>query len=219
MPIPLYFAIHEKDSVSKPKFHAAQCGFGFFADGTLRLPVSILPDALAVIDDSILPQKPPSEEAFRKLALCCQFGCLFDFEQTPTPMHTMLIQKLAQHSASQILFAAPEAFRHPRLLPLISQPKEPCSWLDFLRKTQEKHPHGWMLEVIPHTHTATLPFAKNQSGYIADSVCLYRQNGRRVQYYESRQTVRKKLSLAEDYGCRAAIGLYRELMRLPNESR
>lgn len=215
MSIPLYLAYDWKESVNNWIPPAAQLGFGFFADGSPRLPEQTLPDALTVIDDAVLPEKV-LPAALERLAAHCRNGCLLDFERKPNAAHRAILLGLAGLLADVPLFAVPERFSalYPRALPFVTQPRQCASWSDFARRTQRQYPNGWMLEIFPCSYTAKMPFAKTQSGFLESAVCCYRQSGASIRYYDTMQTLRNKLEIAERHGCRAAVGLYCELSPL-----
>ena len=217
MPFPVYFASNWKESVNDPRVLPAQYGFGFTQSGTLRLPERTVPNALRIIDDAILPARTPDSAAFAQLASLCKNGCLFDFERKPTPMHTAILRALAALLKEIPLFSAPERFMSvcPSLLPLVTTPPGCASWTDFVTQAGKRHPNGWALELIPRNDSVQLPFAAQSSGELRDAMCRYRQNGRTAEYYDTRQTVARKLSLARANGCRACVGLASELLVLP----
>lgn len=216
MSIPLYFAVNWKDSVNNSNIRFAQCGFGFRADGSLRLPESLLAGAPAVIDDAILPRDAPEAAVYARLASLCKSGCLLDFERPYCRLHQTLIAELSQRLVRQTLFAVPERYCRglTRPLPLVTQPRRCPNWETFLRETQARHPQGWMLELIPVDYSVKLPVAAVQSGFLSDAVCCYRQEGKQAHYFDTQNTVAQKLTAARRYGCKAAIGLYQELRKL-----
>ena len=217
MPFPVYFASNWKESVNDPRVLPAQYGFGFTRDGVLRLPERTVPNALRIVDDAILPERMPDAAAFARLASLCKNGCLLDFERRPTPVHAAILRALAPLLDGAPLFSAPERFLNvcPALVPLVTTPDRCANWKDFVSQAGKRHPNGWVLELIPRKDTVRLPFAAQSSGELRDAVCRYRQSGQMAEYFDTRQTVAQKLTLARAGGCRACIGLASELAALP----
>lgn len=216
MSFPVYFALNWKESVNDPKIFPAQYGFGFTQSGALRLPERVLPNALRIIDDAILPKSVPDAAAMKQLAGLCGKGCLFDFERTPTQMHAAILLSLSPMLKHIPLLAAPKGYLalEPSLLPLLSPPPRCSNWRSFVVQAGASFPRGWMLEIIPCSYEVEMPFPAQSSGVLADALCCYRQKGKTTFYYDTQKTLEKKLYLAGENGCRAAIGLYQELQKL-----
>lgn len=182
--------------------HPAQVGFGFYPNGSVRLPERIAAEAAAVVDDRFLPKF--SDSALVQLKSRINHGCILDFEREPSELHF----KLITHLADRRIIALPERFSHklPQALPIVSCP-EPCnSWAQFAKAAHERHPKGWMLELIPWHHTM-VGNAKQEEGCLQSSVCRFRRTEKGILYYDTAQTLRQKLSVAQAHGCRAAIVL------------
>ena len=217
MPFPVYFASNWKESVNDPRVLPAQYGFGFMPDGALRLPERMIPGALRIVDDAVLPTRAPEQASLAQLASLCKSGCLLDFERKPTPVHAAILRALAALLDGAPLFSAPERFLEvcPALVPLVTTPDRCANWADFVSQAGKRHPNGWVLELIPRKDSVRLPFAAQSSGELRDAVCRYRQSGQTAEYFDTRQTVAQKLTLARASGCRACIGLASELLVLP----
>ncbi len=213
MSFPVYFALNWKESVNDPRIFPAQYGFGFTESGVLRLPQKIIPAALRIIDDAVLPENVPDAATIRQLADLCGKGCLLDFERTPTQIHAAILYGLSQYCKKLPLFAAPERYLRlqPSLLPLVSPPPRCANWREFVIQTGKRYPNGWMLELIPCKYSVQMPFSAQNSGDLADALCCYRQTGRTIRYFDTSATIEKKLTAAMQHSCRAAIGIYREL--------
>lgn len=209
----VYFASNWKDSVNDPRIFPAQFGFGFTESGAPRLPQAVLPDALRILDDAILPKNVPEEAAFAHLARLCETGCLLDFERAPSQAHAAIVRRLAARLRGVPLFAAPERFLSlcPSLLPLVTPPAQCSNWRNFAAETGKRYPKGWLLELIPCKYSVQMPFPAQSSGILQDALCHYRQSGRTIRYYDTPETLSQKLALVQKNGCRAAIGLLQEL--------
>lgn len=213
MSFPVYFALNWKESVNDPRIFPAQYGFGFTEGGVLRLPNKIIPDALRIIDDAVLPKDAPNTMTIGQLADLCEKGCLLDFERAPSRMHAAILLGLSQHCRGFPLFAAPERYLRllPSLLPLVSPPTRCANWKEFVIQAEQRHPNGWMLELIPCKYSVQMPFSAQNSGELTDALCCYRQAGRTIRYFDTPKTLEKKLTAAMLHSCRAAIGIYQEL--------
>lgn len=199
----IYLAIHGGEIKNFSEKRLAQVGFGFYPNGSVRLPERVVADAAAVIDDRFVPKF--SDSAMLQLKSRVERGCILDFEREPTEWHDRLIQKLADRR----IIALPERFaeKMPQALPIVSCP-EPCnSWAQFAKATHARHPKGWMLEVIPW-HRTKSGRASQSEGFLQNSVCRFRRTEKGILYYDTADTLRQKLSVAQTHGCRAAIVLH-----------
>ncbi len=204
MQIPIYLAVRQEEIKNFP---IAQIGFGFYPNGNVRLPSRILPRAIAVIDDLHLPNF--SQSAIEILKSKTPHGCIFDFERNPSKQHQQLIAAVPK------IIAIPSNFYEfaPKALPIVSCP-EPCNhWQSFLRSTQKRYPRGWMLEITPWKRKVSATAPKSE-GYLQNAVCRYKHENGELMYYDTKQTIAQKLTLAQSFGCRAAIGILQELREL-----
>ncbi len=207
--MPVYLAVKEEEFAKKDKFHVAQTGFGFYANGFVRLPKRILSGAVAVIDDLYLPNF--SSSAIELLKSKLPNGCILDFERKPAPIHKKLLQMLT--GVKVIALPASHHALSPTSLPIISC-AEPCNnWQQFVQNAQKSHPRGWMLEMIPWKHLVDEK-AKKEEGLLSSALCRYRTENDKLLYFDTKETLRQKLQLAQIHGCKAALGLYSELKEL-----
>ena len=216
MPFHVYFASNWKESVNDQRIFPAQYGFGFTESGAPRLPEKLLPDALRIIDDAILPKAVPDAAAFRQLAHQCSKGFFFDFERTPTQMHTAMLRGLSQELSDIPLLIAAERFAPlcTSVLPLVTPPPRCANWLSFAAQTGAHYPKGWVLELIPYAYSVQMPFAAQSSGRLQDALCCYRQTGKKIRYFDTYETLSQKLAIAQEHACCAAIGLLKDLQPL-----
>ena len=209
MQIPVYLAVKQEEV---PKFHLAQLGFGFYPNGSVRIPRKILPKAVAVVDDLYIPNF--NQSAIEMLKSKLPNGCIFDFERKMTPQHSKLVKAISN------VIALPAEFHTlaPKALPIVSC-AEPCNrWLSFLQETQKAFPRGWMLEITPWSRKISGNATKKE-GFLQNAVCRYKYEDGELLYYDTKQTIAQKLTLAQNYGCRGAIGLLDELKALPQSPR
>jgi len=207
--IPFYFAMEENEADLQAGRRVAQLGFRFHEDGTLRLPERIIPGAAAVIDDNILPLKVPEPAALDRLAEVCENGCFLDFERPINEVGAAIAVGLRQRLSGQM--TVPPVFQ--RLCPdadvqipgLVYN-----NWEGFARRVQKQYGDHWALEVIPWDKQIEMPDMEEQNGCLQTAVCHYCMKGRSVHYYDTEETIRKKLAVAERCGCQAGIILLRE---------
>ena len=88
---------------------------------------------------------------------------------------------------------------------------EPCnSWLQFLLNQKSSYPKGWFWEITPWNQ---LRDGKSNyaEGYLRYAVCRFRREDNKLRYFDTAQTLAKKLAMAEANGCIGAIALYAEV--------
>ena len=216
MSIPLYFAADYEEIVTIPKRHdRALTGFGLYPDGSIRKPPDRIP-ALAVIDDAFLPQKTPEPHVLDMLADVCGQGCFFDFVRPQTPLHRALARGLQARLPQMVPLFLPEPYHAlaPESICVLSRVR-PCNhWARYLEAKGGSYPAGWCLELIPW-HQA-LPQRRRRAcrRTLPYACCELEMRGDELYYFDTAETLRLRLKVAQEYGCRAAIGLYRELKEL-----
>lgn len=216
MPIPLYFAMNWKEIVNNPPQRLAQGGYGVREDGKARLPERHLSGALRIVDDAVLPTAEVTEEALDRLAALCADGCCLDFERPLCAMQLSLIGGLRRRFGRGAFLALPERFAPyaPEALPVVSCPT-PCNcWREFVRQAHVRHRQGWMLEITPWSLCIPVENAGTARGKLPAALCSYIRSDGMLLYFDTRESIRAKLAAAESYGCRAAIGILRELREL-----
>lgn len=215
MPIPLYFAVNWKESVNNSEILLAQGGYGVWEDGTARLPRRQIPDAPRIIDDSVLPSAEVSRETLDRLAELCTNGCFLDFERPFCALQLTLTDGLSRRLGRSAFLALPESLAPyaPSALPVVRCPSLCNGWREFCRQAQARHPRGWMLELTPWSET--FEYREHDArGELPAALCAYVCTDGTLHYYDTRESIRAKLSAAESFGCRAAIGILSELRAL-----
>lgn len=211
MPIPLYFAADCKEIVTIQKERSrALTGFGLSENGTLRLPEEILP-ALAVIDDAAPCATLPQEETLDTLAECCGEGCFFDFLRPRSVLHEVLMRGIQKRLPQAVPLFVPEAYHDilPNSVCVVSR-DAPCnSWAGWCLEKQRRFLSGWCLELIPWDIRLRCRTIHGERK-LPDACCM--ASG--THYYDTPETLRQRLTIAQAHGCCAAIGLYRELKSL-----
>ncbi len=209
MSIPVYLAVNYEENVQDSKNIIAQVGFGFHPNGSVRIPQQIIPNSVAVIDDLFLPNFTAS--AVHLLKDKITHGCILDFERSPSPRHKKMIQNLQDRK----IISLPAQFHSlsPSALPIISC-SEPCnSWLQFLNETHHRYPCGWVLEITPWYHLRDGVVNKNE-GYLQHALCRFRRERNKILYYDTKETLAKKMNLAEQNGCKSVIVLQSDIKKL-----
>lgn len=209
MSIPFYFAAEENETAPTSDMLYAQLGYGFNADGTLRLPTRLIPDAPPVIDDLHLPAAAPPPAVLDRLAEACGNGCFLDFEQPINEVSAAIAIGLQQRIRAKI--TVPPALH--RLCPdadvQVSGLLCNC-WESFTRKAQALYGNQWVLEIIPWNVSTQINRNGTAKGYLKTAQCSYRSENGATKYYDTEASVKRKIAVAEKYGCRAAIALLRE---------
>jgi hypothetical protein len=214
----LYFALTSKEIPQKRSSHtAALTGFGFEANGGVRIPenAALSDDIMAVIDDAAIPAQDVNSAEIEKLAsFCSQAGCFLDFVKPVSAFHVAVILGI-RRLLPQMPLWIPARYHHfaPEALCVVTQ-VQPCNhWERFVQRMQKTY-GKWCLEVTPWNAAFFLPKVKNRAGYLQHSCCNYAHDGELCRYFDTSDTLKQKLALAEAHGCAGAIGLYRELTEL-----
>ncbi len=209
MSIPFYFAMEENEADPPTEKRCAQLGFGFREDGTLRLPSNIIPGAPAVINDLYLPLRAPDSAVLDRLAEACGNGCFLDFERPIGEVSAAIALGLQQRLKAKM--TVPPSLH--RLCPdadvQIAGPL--CNhWERFVLNVQARYGNHWALEIIPWNVSVQTSMTCAQKGYLQNAECCYQIEGKRIAYYDSEESIKKKIAAAEKHGCQSAIALYRE---------
>ncbi len=219
MSIPLYFAADCKEFLTaQESFQKACTGFGINADGSPRIPqMAALVKGLVVIDDATLPETTVPGNTYEHLVRHCNDGCFFDFMRKPTQQHVDILKQMQARlpKGSTILIAENFLRYFPSALPVLSC-ATPCNhWKGFASQAARRYSGGWCLELIPWKWLSKAKTKKMQhKAYLPQAMCCMANTGGVVQYYDTPQTIKSKILVAEQYGCRAAIGLYHELLEV-----
>ena len=207
MSIPCYLALEWKDFVNNLSGLPAQLGFGFREDGSARVPDERIENALIVIDDRILPEKGPSEEALTELAALAKNGCMLDFEQPVSPIGAAIIERLQAKATHGQPFVVPE--QYPALFPqaTVCVTARLCNhWENLVRRAEKRYGSNWVLEEIPQLCVMPLT-CETQRGVLPSAILCYQAENGVVRYYDTARTLTIKRQLAEAHGCRAVFGL------------
>lgn len=205
MSILFYYADPEKMPPEGGQF--AQMGFGFSADGALRLPVRPQRDALCVLDDRVLPEHLPELTPLRPYL---KNGVFCDLERTVCARTRALLTALRTiRPENAPLFLPERACEGQRdVVPVVSVLGIPNCWERFCQDASARCGGAWALELIPARQPCALPCRARRA--IPNACCML-ENGR---YFDTRATLLQKARAAERFGCTAVFVLRQEFARL-----
>ncbi len=205
MSIPFYFVDPEK--LPPPGGTAAQLGYGFEADGALRLPQTPRAEALCVFDDRHLPEQPAPLDGLRPFLT---HGVLLDFERAPTEQAERTAAALRRLCPPDAPFFAPQRLSKglAGAIPVVC-PERMCNcWEELCARLGARLGRPWALELIPAERTCALPCRGKR--HISPALCVL-EDGR---YFDTRATLRQKAEAAERSGCKAVFVLRQDFARL-----
>lgn len=211
MSIPFYFAMEESEAEPQAGKRYAQLGYGFYDDGTLRMPAKTIPNAPAVINDRYLPAKAPEAAVLDRLAEVCGNGCFLDFERPIGEVSIAVAVGLQQRLRAKI--TVPPALHAICPDANVQLPGMLCnSWEIFVRTAQVRYEDQWVVEIIPW-YTSMPSFGRSKEGFLETAICRYKVISGSTILYDTEETIKRKLALAEAHGCRAGIVLLREYLQ------
>lgn len=217
MPIPFYFAAEENEVIPESGKRFAQLGFGFYEDGTLCLPERYIPDAPAIINDCFLPETVPSPTVLDRLAEACGNGCFLDFERPVNEVSAAIAVGLRQRLGAKMTVP-------PTLHALCPDASVQIpgvlrnNWTRFVQDMQAQYVARWVLEIIPWEHCVPIKRKETSKGFLQTASCCWKTENGILQYFDTEETIAKKLAVAEAYGCRAGIILLRDFERMKGRS-
>lgn len=214
MPIALYFVAGEKESVPPERGIPIPYSLGLGAQGALRRPKNIWQNVPLILDDAIIG--PMSENLRAQLLNELTHGCILDFERPVQSFHAQWLQVLRREQITPLWM--PERFqpRPPREFPILSANLPHNSWQEFCRSIAQRYPEGWVLELQPVRCQRRLPCPQEaRDFYLPDAICRCKLENQELLYYDTVQTLEKKLLVAQKFGCFAALALWQEWKDLP----
>lgn len=208
MPIPLYFSAKCKESVTFPAGTALPYGCGMTQDGQLRLPEDFWARGPLLFNDAV--PVFPTQQALRRLCELCEHGCILDFERPVQSFHIALIRALQEHGVKPLWL--PERFYPYAKSPTVLIPSDVNNaWQRFCRAQMERYPVQWALELQPICFKQRLPWRTAEGGGALDeAVCRWEADADGIGYYDTQETLLKKLRIAEAFGCQGAVALWSE---------
>lgn len=213
MSVPLYLAADCEEIVTisenQPR---ALTGYGFYADGSVRLPASQIP-ALCVIDDAVIPQVLPDEAALDALAEHCAQGCFFDFLRKPTEFHSVLTGGLEKRLPTHVPRFVPKQYlAFVRQAVCVLSPTLPQNrWEIFAQTAGTAFPKGWCLELIPWNLRVPMKTEARPAELLPSACCMLECRTDGLRYFDTPTTLQSRFDLAQKHGCIAGIALNCEM--------
>lgn len=219
MNLPLYFAAFEKNIETGTHGHPPLA--------RVYAPNAAYSDTDILICTDQEPSILSEDEANAFCEICKAYsiqGVFFDFIR---PLSGKLVRfaELVQKALPDRFFILPERYASVSGSALILC--TPClpqnSWESFCKQKQAIYAQRWALELIPYQllyengKKKQLPYHALQELIKCDgqqlefAVCMSSREQCRHLIYDTPQTLREKLSVAEAHGCQLAIGLWQEL--------
>lgn len=213
MPIPLYFVTNCKECVKFPGSISIPPGCGINAAGELRAARDFQSNGPLLLDDAYTVL--PTENCLKKLFNLCQNGCILDFERSAGEFHRHIIRQMAAWHIAPLWLPERFAPYAPTAFVTISQTLPHNSWRQFCQSIQQRYPNRWCLELQPVNWEKKLAVPqKIRDVYLEEAACMCKICAGTVRYYDTKQSLLKKLRIAEDCGCRGAIALWSEWQNL-----
>ena len=209
MSIPLYFIAKRKELVTLPNARPLPYSYGMSKDGSLRTPEIGWAGTPIILDDAYTGKLTPS--FMERLKLACTNGCILDFERPGNSFHMALIRALEAWELSP--YWIPEAFapHSKKATVIVSSTLPHNSWKMYCKCQQQKYTNRWALELQPINCIRKLPQAqKDRTFYLEESTCNCRIRGNEITYYDTGESLLRKLHIAESFGCQGAIALWNE---------
>lgn len=234
MQLPLYFAVFPS---SPPESSADGCplaalGYSFSPDGTEIIAPVPFPADLLVLNDSVLPPPgtpAPAAEHLLKIITRDKFtGVMFDFERPVNGFCTSFLAEvlpLLPHSVFRIVPPHYASLSQDSLV--LFYDGQVCNrFAAQCAAWQRAYPNRWCLESAPWnyivrdgreeactcSHLQSLRHTEPWPETLLESACcmISAHNGE-YRLFDTAETLRRKLELAEENGCCLSIGLYEEL--------
>lgn len=195
-----------KESLNEPLARPIGFGYGFAPDGEPRIPAQEFASAPILLDDAFLPQML-REDAVAALAQYAKRGIVFDFERPPGARHRSLMEALQAQLAANVPLWAPEGYlKGTKNVRALRSCPFPCNdWEKFCAAGAAMD--GWMLELTPWSQTRPSAGEDFPPRFLENALCFTERKGGLLRYFDTRQTLRRKIAEAQRHGCVAALGL------------
>lgn len=216
MSIPFYFAMNEDEEKKYKAPFKAQLGFGFQLGGNPVVPSRVIPRAPMVINDMVLPAGVGQTN---RLAEYGSVGCILDFERELLPIHIEILKQMEVFLPKDAFIAIPQALvpYSSRGIVLLCPDRPVNSWEGFCQ-AQARGYKRWFWEAVPWEQSRAFPFRGVSQGSLPGGTCRYETHSGTIHYYDTWDTIRQKLAIAEQWGCQGAIGLAMELWPLKEQN-
>lgn len=210
MSIDLYLIGNCKEIMTFPQAKAISYGWGMDHRGNLRKPDIWNAEAPIVIDDSITGSV--SVRFLSELLPYCKQGCILDLERKPSRFHNSLLFAMEQNHISPLWVPVAYCRNTTQAYKMVVSDLPHNSWRQFCTSQLKKGDEKWVLEYHPLQITKKLTYAKksDRSFFLEEAVCMIKNEDRQVLYYDTADTVKEKLRIAEQCGCCGVIGIAEE---------
>lgn len=193
----------------------------FYSFGA-KIPKS---DILIVTDRT---ERASAEEFAKEFCTACKASCakavFFDFEK-PLSAYFVRFSELVISTFPNFFFLFPKHYAAicENALILCTPCLPQNSWEAFCRQQQRAYPNRWALELIPYqlqyacgkkaqtSYRALQQYPPCEEQYLQQAVCMSQRSKYVHLIYDTPQTLRHKLEIAEKNGCQLSIGLMDEL--------
>lgn len=198
----LYFAVDGTEA-AKPVSDCAFAygGFGFTADGAIRQPYALPPDAIVLFDDRTVPKTIRPEILHDFIRANRIETLIFDFEQAKTERLCHLVQSVKE--IPTVVSPAYAALCSSAVLLPPYHPREPFS--GFLQRRAQQH-RKFMMDCSPVGAVLCGGRWENEhvrrSGgcFAAKQQCMYRtaqtKSGMKLHFYDTRKTLLARAAAA-----------------------
>lgn len=241
MSIPLYFTFspEEAEAASRSGHPTACLGYRLAPDAPALLApqAEVQSDCRMVLQDSTLPKYPPTESLARltaQYAASCHSGLICDFAQAPQPFFQAFLPMLEAACLDVGLpLWAPTAYGEyaPHSPVMVPSDCVEGSFHGVLEKAVANRPQGCVLELrplacrivlpclsepqqLPHSALAAQIGQCSKTGFSEALCCrwgLLTSEPVTVLLWDDRETLEQKLTMAQEAGFLAAVGLLQEL--------
>lgn len=197
----LYFAVFGRDFGKVPqRSRVVYGGFGFCANGNLRIPYVPPERSIILFDDQIIPQKFNCEQLSAFLDKYKIKTIIFDFERPKNDSLCLLINSV--HNANVVIPATYAAVCRAMILAPAYLPKEPFA--NYLHRVRNRYGAG-MLDLCPiHCSVCdgvwqqTDPLHFKNGRYSNSNCCMYitRQGnaGTEIHFFDSQKSLLARAS-------------------------
>lgn len=195
--------------VTIPNAVALPYSYSMAKDGSLRLPEVYWKGVPAIIDDAYMGKiTPVFMDALKEV---CKKGCILDFERPVNSFHMALLSELEKWSLATYWLPERYASYSKKATIIVRSLLPHNSWKMFCESQRRKFSNRWALELQPIDCTRKLPHVQTErTYYLEDAVCNCKIQGKEIHYFDTKESLLRKLHIAGGYGCQGAIALWAE---------
>ena len=207
---PLYFVTNCKESVSVSWGCPISMGCGVTRSGDLRLPNNFWCGTPLLFDDAF--PVLPKENCLKSLRSLCENGCILDFERNPDSFHLQIMHKMMQWGVVPLWIPAKFASISVKAIIIFKSDLPHNNWRQYCQSIQDHYPNRWALEFQPILWSRKLTTTNNspKTIFLQDSVSMCKIFEDMATYYDTLETLQKKMQIAMECGCQGGIALWQE---------